>query len=430
MIKRYQDEKMAQIWSDNSKYQTWLLVEKLVVAAWAQQGVLPQTEVSRLDKLIVNLERMDIIEKETRHDVVAFTRMLSEQLGNESRWLHLGLTSTDVVDTSQNYLIKQSNKIIEQNMIVLMNTLKHLAFKHQDQLIMGRTHGIYGEPTSLGLKFALWHEELKRQLDRFRLARKQIEVVKISGSMGNQVHVDPEIEAYVASSLELKIDPISTQVTQRDRHAFLISVIANIASTLEKIATEIRLFQRSEVGEMHEAFLNNQKGSSSMPHKKNPITSENITGLARYLRSFGNMAYENNVLWHERDLTHSSNERLFLPDMYHILANLLIKTDSLLANLHIDKVAIDSHLASANEIFYSQRVLSYILINNPAVTREEIYDFIQQATLKALKEHSNFKTVLIAQGIEKYITLKELDALFDLNYFKRNTENIFNRVFD
>ncbi|ATZ16084.1 adenylosuccinate lyase [Entomoplasma freundtii] len=429
MIKRYEAQAISKIWSDKNKYQTWLEVEKLVVEGWVSLGVVPKKDTKAYANLKVDLDRMAELEKTLKHDVVAFTRMLGEQIGLESRWLHLGITSTDVVDTAQNYLIKQSNLVLEQVLQTLQTTLKNLAFKYENQLIMGRTHGIYGEPTSLGLKFALWHEEIKRQQQRLTLARQQIEVAKISGSMGNYANLELEIEDYVANALGLGLDSLSTQVTQRDRHAFLISVLANLASTYEKMSTEIRLFQRSEVNEISEGFAPNQKGSSSMPHKKNPISSENIAGLSRYVRSFVTMGYENNNLWHERDISHSSNERLVIPDIYAVIVYLTNRLNDTLNNLYINKEQINKHLSEAHRIYFSQRVLTYILINNPDVTRESVYDFIQKCTHECLASNQDFKLVLEQQGIEKYLSQKELDSLFDDKFFLRQVPKIYKRLF-
>jgi adenylosuccinate lyase len=428
MIERYQDKAIEKIWTEENKLQTWLDVELAVVEAWSSIGVVPSDDVK---KIFVNAKvdrnRMLEIEKVTKHDVVAFTRMVSEFLGEEKKWIHLGLTSTDVVDTAQNILIKQSNEIVEQEILKLSESLKEKAVKYKSIITTGRTHGIYGEPTSLGLKFLLWFDELKRQLERFELARKQIEVTKISGSMGNYANVELEVEEFVGKKFSLQVDSLSTQVTQRDRHANLVSVLANISSTFEKIATEIRLLQRSEVQEMSEGFAEGQKGSSSMPHKKNPISSENISGLARFIRSFVNMSLENNVLWHERDISHSSNERIMLPDIYNAVVYVTKRLNDVIKNLFVNEEKISQHLSEQKEIFFSQRVMSEILKRDNA-SREEVYDFIQQCTLETFSSKENFKNILIKNNVEKYISINELEKLFDLNYFVRNVEKIFRRV--
>ncbi|AVN62121.1 adenylosuccinate lyase [Mesoplasma coleopterae] len=429
MIKRYSVKKIEQIWNESNKLNVWLDVEKKVTFAWMKLNVISKNEYNLInDNAKINIERMLEIEKETRHDVVAFTRAISETLGAEKKWIHLGLTSTDVVDTAQNKLIQQSNEIVLESLNSLQNTLREKAILYKETLTMGRSHGIYGEPTSLGLKFLLWFDEIQRQIKRFSLAREQIEVVKISGSMGNYANLEFEIEEIVAQEMGLGIDNISTQVTQRDRHAFLISVFANIASTLEKIATEIRLFQRSEVQEWHEGFKPNQKGSSSMPHKKNPISSENITGLSRYLRSFTNTAFENNVLWHERDISHSSNERIIFSDVFNVLVYTLERLNETLNDLVIDEDKMLEHINCQFNVFYSQPILNYLLINCDE-SREEIYDFIQKCTFETMNNKIDFKQSLINNNIGKYLqNISVLDEIFNINYFIRNVEKIYNRT--
>lgn len=429
MISRYTVKEIEAIWNDNHKLNMWLEVEKKVAYAWMKLNVLSEYEYLQIEKNAkINIDRMLEIEKETRHDVVAFTRAISETLGKEKKWIHLGLTSTDVVDTAQNKLIQMSNIIVMTSLIELTQTLKTMAIKYKTVLTMGRSHGIYGEPTSLGLKFLLWFDEINRQISRLELARKQIEVAKISGSMGNYANLEFEIEGIVAKEMNLGIDNISTQVTQRDRHAFLISVFANIASTLEKIATEIRLFQRSEVQEWHEGFKTNQKGSSSMPHKKNPISSENITGLSRYIRSFTNVAFENNVLWHERDISHSSNERIILSDVYNVLVYSINRLKDTVEHLAIDEQKMLEHINSQYNVFYSQPILNYMLINCDN-SREEIYDFIQKCTFETMSNKIDFKQVLINNDLASYIKdISVLDKIFNINYFIRNIEKIYIRT--
>ncbi|WP_027063443.1 adenylosuccinate lyase [Mesoplasma seiffertii] len=430
MINRYTVADIENIWNDENKYNIWLKVEQLVCEAWAKIGVIPNKDIELINqKTHVDLKRMAIIEEVTKHDVVAFTRMLSEQLGLESKWIHLGITSTDIVDTAQNYMIKESNQILFKELYQITEVLKKMAIANEEVLIMGRTHGMYGEPTSLGLKFALWYEEFMRQIERFELAASHIEVAKISGSMGNYANLELEIEDYVADKLELGIDSLSTQVTQRDRHAFLIEVFANIASTLEKVATEIRLFQRSDVNEMAEGFAKNQKGSSSMPHKKNPISSENISGLARYIRAQVIVGLENNNLWHERDISHSSNERIIFPDIYNVLVYAVRRMKDTLENLVINYDVINQHIADAKNIYFSQRVLTYVLMFNKEVTRETVYDIIQEATLECLRDHADFKTTILKSKIVDYISESELALLFDNEFFMRQTKKIFKKIF-
>ncbi|WP_165890902.1 adenylosuccinate lyase [Mycoplasma capricolum] len=431
MISRYQIKEINQIWSDENKYNTWLKVEQLVCQAWAKLGYINKQDILKINNnLKVDLNRMLEIEQETKHDVVAFTRMLSEQLDSESKWIHLGITSTDIVDTAQNYLIKQSNQIVDNELKNISDTLKKLAFEHKNTLIIGRTHGMYGEPTSLGLKFALWFDEFQRHIKRFSLAKSDIQVVKISGSMGNYANLEPIIEEYVANKLDMNVDSLSTQVCQRDRHIFLVEVLANIASTLEKISTEIRLLQRSDVNELAEGFFKNQKGSSSMPHKKNPISSENVAGLSRYIKSIVNIVLENNNLWHERDISHSSNERIYLPDIFNLIIYILKRMNETLTNLVINQSQMLNHIKQAKNIYFSQRVLTFILLNYKNVTREKIYDLIQQITFKCFKDQSDFKDEVLKSSLTEYVSIQQLEELFDDQFFLRHIDYIFNRVFN
>ncbi|WP_031542338.1 adenylosuccinate lyase [Mesoplasma photuris] len=430
MINRYSDKQIEKIWSDKNKYAIWLKVEQLVCEAWSDLGIIDFHAIAELQKLKVNLPRMLKLEEETKHDVVAFTRMLSEQIGKESKWIHLGITSTDIVDTAQNYMIKESNQVLLENLKNMQKILKKIALLNKDTLIMGRTHGMYGEPTSLGLKFALWYEEFSRHIERLEMARKQIEVAKISGSMGNYANLELEIEEYVAKKMDLGIDTISTQVTQRDRHLFLVEVIANIATTLEKMSTEIRLFQRSDVNEWVEGFGEGQKGSSSMPHKKNPISSENIAGLSRYIKSQVAIALENNNLWHERDISHSSNERIMFPDMFNVINYILNRMNATVKDLVINYDQIEKHILESKNIFFSQRVMTYIVMNNKEVTREEVYDLVQAKTLECLSKGLDFKEVILNSKITKLIDKKELESLFDIKFFNRQTDKIFKRIFN
>lgn len=430
MIERYEVKEISQIWSEEHKLTIWAKIEELVVAGWAKLEVVPQADLEQLKKnLRIDRSRMLEIEQVTKHDVVAFTRMLSESLGPEKKWIHLGVTSTDIVDTAQNYLVKESSVFVYQALSTLKEKLNDLAQTHKKTLIMGRTHGMYGEPTSLGLKFLLWLEEIKRQERRLTLAFDDVCVTKISGSMGNYANLEISIEEFVAQELKMKRDPLSTQVSQRDRLASLYLAFANLSTTFEKMATEIRLLQRSEVKEMMEGFAKDQKGSSSMPHKKNPISSENITGLARLLRSYVIPGLENNLLWHERDISHSSNERIILPDALNLVCYIASRMNGVLTNLVIDQDQMLQHIKQANQLFYSQPLMTY-LIKQTNHSREEIYDFIQACTLKSQQTNQDFKAVLIEQGIDKYLSLEQLDEIFQLDYFLRNVDQIYQKLND
>ncbi|MCL8213481.1 Adenylosuccinate lyase [Mesoplasma sp. JKS002660] len=430
MIERYEVKPIKAIWNDDHKLEIWTKIEVLVVQGWTKLGIVPEQDLALIkQKIKVDKTRMLELEQETKHDVVAFSRMLSESLGEESKWIHLGITSTDIVDTAQNYLIKESINLVQEYLTGLKARLNELSQTHKHTLIMGRTHGMYGEPTSLGLKFLLWLEELKRQEKRLELAINDVCVTKISGSMGNYANLEIAIEEDVAKQLGMPRDRLSTQVSQRDRLASLYLVFANLSTTFEKMATEIRLLQRSEVKEIMEGFSVNQKGSSSMPHKKNPISSENITGLSRMLRSYVIPGLENNVLWHERDISHSSNERVILPDTFHLVSYLIQRMTNVLNDLVIDQEQMLKHIKIANNVFYSQPLMTYILIHTNH-SREEVYDFIQKCTMLCLKENLDFKQVLIDEGIEKYLESTELDQIFNLDYFLRNVDQIYEKITD
>ncbi|WP_342252737.1 adenylosuccinate lyase [Spiroplasma endosymbiont of Amphibalanus improvisus] len=429
MINRYIISEIENIWSEENKLQTWLNIEKLVCGGWNKIGIISDSDFQKIknSKIDLNLKKFLEIEEETKHDVVAFVKLVSNQLGVERKWFHYGLTSSDIVDTAQNYLIKKSNDLVLQKIVELQKILKVKAIENKDTIIFGRTHGIFGEPTSLGLKFLLWYQEFDRHIERLKFAKKEIEIVNISGSMGNFAHVDLEVENYVANELNFSIDKINTQVTQRDIHANLLSCFANLGSTFLKISTEIRHFQRSEVRELQEGFSKNQKGSSSMPHKKNPISSENISGLSRLLISNANIGYENNVLWHERDISHSSNERIIFPDSYHLLIHILNKMINIFNNININYENIEKNLISSKNIYYSQLIMNYIL-KNTRKSRDEVYDFIQKCTFESLRENKDFINVLIDNDIYNFISQQEFKKLINIKHFLKNVNKIFQRV--
>ncbi len=427
MISRYSREKMKKIWNDENKFQTFLKIEILSCYAWAELNVIPKSDVLKIEeKAKINLKRIEEIEASTKHDVIAFTRSLSEQLGDEKKWIHYGLTSTDVVDTANAYLLKQANDILEDDIIKFLDVLKLQALKYKNTPCIGRTHGIHADITSFGLKWVLWYEEMQRNFKRFKDARKDVECGKISGAVGNYVNVDPYVEEYVCKNLGIASANISTQVIQRDRHAYYISVLALIASTLEKIATEIRGLQRTEIHELEEAFASSQKGSSAMPHKKNPISSENICGCARIMRSYLIPSFEDINLWHERDISHSSAERIMLPDAttlldymlnryMNVLANLVIYPDNMLKNIYNTKGAI-----------FSQRVMTALI--NKGQSRENAYDLIQKYAIKAYNENIEFIDLLKKDNqVFKYLSEKEIDDCFTLDYYFKNIDYIYKK---
>lgn len=430
MIARYETKAMTNIWNMKNRLSLWMDFQLAVCQSLQQLKIIPIEDFQLIKKNVkLNIDLMNKLELETKHDVVAFTRMLSANLKNESRWIHYGLTSTDMVDSVQNLQIKLANEVIENDLLNLQIKLKQLAVKYKRQLVIGRTHGMFGEPTSLGLKFALWYDELSRQLVRFNLVRKQNEVVKITGAMGNFVHISPKVSEFIAKKWKMEVDSCATQVVQRDRLIFLVTQLSSVATTIEKIALEIRSSQRSEVNELLEGFAASQKGSSSMPHKKNPIGCENICGLARLVRSYNSVVYENNLLWYERDISHSSNERIILPDIYHILDFIITRMTSILDNLVVNTDAMANNISKANELYFSQVVLLAIIKNNPNITREIAYDFIQKCTFEAQNEMTNFKDLLIKNNINQYLTTEQLNQCCNNNIFLINVDYIFDKVF-
>lgn len=428
MIDRYSRKEMKAIWSEENKYKAWLEVELLTVEAYAHYGMIPKGDAQAIrEKASFTVDRILEIEESTKHDVVAFTRAVSESLGEEKKWVHYGLTSTDVCDTAYGFLFKQANKILSKDLLKIRETLKEKALEYKYIPIIGRTHGIHGEPTALGLKFALWFEEINRNIERFEMAKRQIEVGKISGAVGNFAHSRLEIEEYVCKHLGIDYAKISTQVLQRDRHAFYLSTLAIIASSLEKMAVEIRHWQRTEVQELSEFFSEGQKGSSAMPHKRNPIGSENITGCARVIRGYMLTAFENIPLWHERDISHSAPERIIMPDATILLDYALNRFNNILTNILVFEENIMANINKTNGLIYSQRVMLALI--DKGWSREKAYDIIQPLAMKSYKEKISYKDLLAADGeISSIINLKELNELFNPGYYLRNVDNIYKRL--
>jgi adenylosuccinate lyase len=428
MIERYTRPEIGAIWTDENKYKAWLEVEILACEAWAELGVIPKADVQMIrQNAKIQVERILEIEQETRHDVVAFTRAVSETLGEERKWVHYGLTSTDVVDTALSYLIKQANDIIENDLNRFLSILTEKAKKHKYTVQMGRTHGVHAEPTTFGLKLALWREELKRNIERFKRAREEIEVGKISGAVGTYANIDPFVEKYVCEKLGLKPAPISTQTLQRDRHAHYMSVLALIATSIEKMAVEIRGLQKSETREVEEFFAKGQKGSSAMPHKRNPIGSENMTGLSRVMKGYMMTAYENVPLWHERDISHSSAERIILPDATIIINYMLNRFGGIVENLTVFEENMKRNMDKTFGLIYSQRVLLSLI--DKGLSREEAYDTVQPLAMEAWETEVSFKELVERnEKITKYLTQEEIDDCFDYNYHLKHVDMIFERL--
>ncbi|MDQ0340135.1 adenylosuccinate lyase [Caldalkalibacillus uzonensis] len=428
MIERYTREEMGRIWTEENKFKAWLEVEILACEAWAELGHIPKEDVHKIrSNARINVQRIKEIEEDTRHDVVAFTRAVAETLGPESKWVHYGLTSTDVVDTALSYLLKQANDILKKDLEHFINVLKEKALAHKYTVMMGRTHGVHAEPTTFGLKMALWYAEMKRNLTRFERAVEEVAVGKMSGAVGTFANIDPFVEQYVCDKLGLKPAPISTQTLQRDRHAHYLSVLALIATSLEKFAVEIRGLQKTETREVEEVFGKGQKGSSAMPHKRNPVGSENITGLARVIRGYMQSAYDNVPLWHERDISHSSVERIILPDVTILLNYMLNRFARIVENLTVFPDNMKRNMEKTFGLIYSQRVLLTLI--NKGMKREEAYDLVQAKAMQAWETEQPFKALLEQEPtIRETLSQKELDDIFNPEYHLKNVDLIFKRV--
>lgn len=428
MIGRYTREEMGSIWTEENKFKAWLEVEILACEAWSELGIIPKEDVVELRKnASFDINRIYEIEQETRHDVVAFTRAVSETLGEERKWVHYGLTSTDVVDTALSYLLKQANEIIRKDLTNFIEILKNKAIEHKHTVMMGRTHGVHAEPTTFGLKLALWYEEMKRNLERFELAAKNIEFGKLSGAVGTYANIDPFVEQYVCEKLGLSPAPVSTQTLQRDRHAAYISTLALIATSVEKFATEIRGLQKTETREVEEFFAKGQKGSSAMPHKRNPIGSENMTGMARVIRGYMVTAYENVSLWHERDISHSSAERVILPDVTIALNYMLNRFSNIVKNLTVFPENMKRNIDKTHGVIFSQRVLLALI--EKGMSREEAYDIVQPKAMEAWETEVHFRELVKKEDrITTLLSEEEIEDCFDYTYHLKNVDVIFERI--
>ena len=418
---------MRRVWTEQNKFEAYLRVEILAAEAWSKLGVIPEEDVKKLwDKATFDIDRIKEIEVMTRHDVVAFTRAVSESLGEERKWVHYGLTSTDVVDTANGYLFKQANEIIADDLDKFCEMLKKQAIRFKNLPCIGRTHGIHADITSFGLKWVLWLAEMRRNIERFKLAAAGVEVGKLSGAVGNFANIPPFIQDYVCEHLGINSADVSTQVIQRDRHAYYMATLAVIASSLEQMAMEVRNLQRTEVHEVEEAFGKGQKGSSAMPHKRNPIGSENICGCARVMRGYMATAYENVALWHERDISHSATERIIMPDATILLDYMLNRMMGILENLTIfeDKMTADIYMT--NGVIFAQRVMNALI--GKGWVREQAYDTVQPVAMKAMATGSNYKDLLLqTPAVMEMLTPEELEACFTLDYYLKNVDYIYKR---
>jgi len=428
MIERYSRPVMAAIWTEENKFNSWLEVELCACEAWADLGVIPTADAQKLrDNASFNIDRINEIELETRHDVIAFTRAVSETVGDERKWVHYGLTSTDVVDTALGYVLKQANTIIEQDIIQFIDILKAKANEHKYTVMMGRTHGVHAEPTTFGLKLALWLEEMKRNLERFRHSADGVQFGKMSGAVGTYANIDPSIEVFVCNKLGTKPAPISTQTLQRDRHAEYMATLALIATSLDKFATEIRGLQKSEFREVEEPFAKGQKGSSAMPHKRNPIGCENISGLSRVIRGHMLSAYENVTLWHERDISHSSVERVILPDATMLLDYMLNRFMNIVKNLTVFPENMKRNMQSTFGVPFSGRVMTKLI--DKGFAREKAYDTVQPRAMQAWEEQRSFREIVESTpDITAVLSLEEIAECFDPSWHLKHVDTIFARL--
>ena len=429
MIRRYTNPEMGRIWSDERKYETWLQVELAALDAMAREGIVPEDAARDIRaRARFSVERIEEIERTTQHDVIAFTTAVAEHVGPSARWLHFGLTSSDVIDTAQALQMREACDVILHDLDALMQAVAARAEEHRHTPMIGRTHGVHAEPMTFGLKLALWYAELGRDVARVRRARETVSVGKLSGAVGTFAHVPPSVEADACRRLGLEPAPVASQVIQRDRHAELLSALAITGSSLEKFALEIRGLQKTEIGEVEEPFAKGQKGSSAMPHKRNPIGCEQIVGLARLLRANAGAAMENNALWHERDISHSSVERVILPDTFIALDHMLRRFTRIVAGMVVYQKRMLENLERSHGVVFSGTVL--LELARRGVSRERAYEWVQRNAMRAFDSGTSFKTLLLKDpDVTAVLSPADLDRFFDLEEQLRHVDHIFERVF-
>jgi adenylosuccinate lyase len=429
MIERYTTPRMKLLWSEQNKFQKWLDIEILACEAMAHLGIIPKSALSKIRKRAkFDVKRIAKIEEKTKHDVVAFLTNVAEHVGEESRYIHYGLTSSDILDTSLSLLMREAGMVILEDLEKLSLKLKKRAFQFKHTPMIGRTHGVHAEPITLGLKFALWYAEIRRHIERLKRAIDTVSVGKISGAVGTFSNLDPKVEEYVCRKLKIKFAPISSQIIQRDRHAEFMGTLALIASSIEKFGTEIRGLQKTEILELEEGFSKGQKGSSAMPHKRNPITCERLSGLARLVRTNAQASMENITLWHERDISHSSVERVIIPDSTILMDYMLIQFNSIMENLSVYPRNMLANLNKTGGMIFSGRFL--LSLAQKTRSKEEAYRIVQDNAMKAWKEDKNFKQLILKdKRVRKHLSQQEIEDCFDLNYYLRNVDYIFKRVF-
>ncbi len=429
MIARYTRPEMGKLWDLENKYHKWLDVEIAACEAWAELGEIPRDVLRTIKKkAMFDVNKIDGIENVVKHDVIAFLTSVAQSLGPESRFMHKGLTSSDILDTALALLMRDASDMIIKDIIELMDVLKKQAYKYKETLMIGRSHGIHAEPMTFGLKFALWYEDMKRNLSRIKKARETISVGKLSGAVGTFSNIPPAIEEKVCKKLGLRPEPVATQIVQRDRHAEYLLTLALIAASVEKIAVEIRHLQRTEVLEAEEPFIAGQKGSSAMPHKRNPIGCENLSGIVRHVRSNAMAALENIALWHERDISHSSVERVIIPDSSVLTDYMLNRLKGILDKLHVYPKRMKENMLRSYGLFNSQRVMLALI--DKGLNRDFAYDIVQRNAMKSWQTGSQFRKILFRDtDVKRYLTAKEMEDIFDLKYYLKNVDYIFKRVF-
>jgi adenylosuccinate lyase len=429
MIARYTHPEMGRIWSDQRRYETWLLVESAAADAMAAAGIIPAEAARDIrERGGFDIARIEEIEQTTQHDVIAFTTAVAEKVGPSARWLHFGLTSSDVIDTAQAIQMREACDVILEDLEALAGAIRDRAFEHRRTPMIGRTHGVHAEPMTFGLKLALWFAETGRDIERVRRARETIRVGKLSGAVGTFAHLPPEIEADVCRRLDLEPAPVASQVIQRDRHAEVLFALAVTAASLEKFALEIRGLQKTEIGEVEEPFASGQKGSSAMPHKRNPIGCEQIVGLARLVRANAHAALENVALWHERDISHSSVERVILPDSFIALDHMLRRFSRIVRRMLVYPERMKANLERSRGVVFSGSAL--LELAKKGVSREQAYEWVQRNAMRSFAEQADFKTLLAADpDITRVLTPSEIARTFDLDDQLKHVDDIFERVF-
>ncbi|MBE0478452.1 adenylosuccinate lyase [Candidatus Aerophobetes bacterium] len=428
MIPRYSLPAMVGVWKEEEKFKIWLNIEILVCEAWAKLGKIPPGEVDTIKKKAsFDIERINKIEEEVKHDVIAFLTALSEKVGPSSRYIHLGLTSSDILDTTLAVQLKRASEIIVKDMENLIQALKEKAIEYKYTIMMGRTHGVHAEPVTLGLKFALWYEEIKRSLHRIKIASEEIACGKVSGAVGTYAHLDPQVEEFVCERLGLKASPVSNQIIQRDRHCFYLAALAILASSLDKFCVEIRSLQRTEIMEVEEGFGKKQKGSSAMPHKKNPIICERICGLARVLRANLQAALENIPLWGERDISHSSCERIIFPDSTILIDYMLVKFTDVVKDIRVYPENMHKNIKLSRGVFFSQGIMLRLI--EKGLSREDAYKMVQKDAMQSLERGENFKKIIKEdKDIANHLSQKQIEELFNLKYYIRYVDKIMERI--